>query len=294
MQTTSFQRIDAQAALQQFRVATFQGGVSANDNGQSFQSDVLASMLAYGLRHWKASDYKSVDGSDGRALMRRAYELDGFLNEQRQFKGVVVPQMDVRGVYSCCGVPSVSRRDLVAVLEGGRSRVDGAKHLVLHIELKCQDSVGSADDKSWGVPLNLMAGGADYSFILWQGIGAVPGVHEFLHRASERSAAVLELVHQLSRDLTPQHAYNGQLFYSSTIDELLSQLSAIASAEASGRELTYLEWRKENEFLNPSDLKTARKEKQARRERKEEAQLDVTKVLAGVGVPRSAQTGSLF
>lgn len=279
MQTKNFQRSDAQDALRQFRVATFSGGVSANENGQSFQDDVLASMVAYGLRQWNAGQFKGVDGADGKALMQRAYHLDGFLDEQRQFKGVVIPQLDVQGIYSLCGVPSVSRRDLVAVLEGGRNLAGVKTDLVFHIELKYQDSVGSADDKSWGVPLNLMAGGADYSFILWQGIGAVPGTHEFLHRASEQSEDVLRLVNKLSREVAPVRPRPGQLFYSSTIEELLSQLSAIAAAEADGHGLSYSAWRAENEFINPSDVRTARKEKQARRDRKEEAQDDVAKTL---------------
>lgn len=261
-----------------FRIATHQGGADANTSGKSFQEVVLASLVDFGLRPWAANKFAGINGADAASLLRRAYADDGLLCEQAFFKGIVVPQLETAGIYTKCGTDSISRRDLGAVIEGGRVRPGRRQDLSLHIELKWQDSTGSTDDKAKGLPVEMLAGGADYCMVLYGGIGAVPGTHDFLHRAAEVSDAWLAVANAHEREPSAARC-EGQFFYASTVEELVSQLDAIVKSEAAGCVQTYAAWREEMAYLNPSDTKTARQGKLARRVEKESAQSKVAAAL---------------
>lgn len=275
-----------------FRIATRQGGLDANVSGKSFQEDVLASMMDFGLRPWVADTFSGIDGADSVALMERAYESDRLLCEQSSYRGIVVPQLAADGIYTKCGSDSVARRDLAAVVEHGRVRGLAVRPLSIHIELKYQDSVGSTDDKAKGLPTEMLSGGADYCMVLYGGIGAVPGMHDFLHRSGEISDSILRTVNDY--EVRPGgDPCTGKFFYASTVEELVHQLNAICEAEADGRVLDYSEWRVSWPYVNPSDTKTANRHKKERRVRKEAAQQTIATALEHVG-SAAAQLGFEF
>lgn len=275
-----------------FRIATRQGGLDANVSGKYFQEDVLASMMDFGLRHWSADTFAGIDGADSVALIERAYDSDRLLCEQSSYRGIVVPQLAADGIYTKCGSESVARRDLAAVVENGSVRGLRVLPLSIHIELKYQDSVGSTDDKAKGLPVEMLAGGADYCMVLYAGIGAVAGMHDFLHRSGEISDSILRTVNDY--EVRPGgDPCTGKFFYASTVDELVHQLNAICEAEAAGRVLNYADWRTSWPYVNPSDTRTANRNKQERRMRKEAAQKSIASALEHVG-SAAAQLGFGF
>ncbi len=254
-----------------FLIATRQGGLDANVSGKAYQAEVFQALQDFGLCPWDAKTFADVDGRDGAALMRAAYEADRLLGHQSMFKGIVVPQLVTKGIYSLNGTEGDSRRDIAAVIEHGRVRAGVSSPLTFHIELKYQDSTGSTDEKAKGLAQDLLAGGADYCMVLYGGIGAVPGAHDHLDRCAMLSDSHLRLVneHEVRAGVAPR---TGKFFYANSLMEHMNQLAYIIMCEADGKVANYADWRKLFPYTNPSDTRTASQQKKARRDEKEAAQ----------------------
>lgn len=246
-------------------------GTLANHLGRDFEKEVELQLVKSGLRSMPSSLVERIDANDGAGLLAAAYAAEGLFEQQSTFRGVVYPQMRVPSVFTYVGTEDMGRRDFVIVIENGRIRDGVAKPLTIHLEVKCQESVGSADEKAERTIFNVLAGRAAYGLILWSGEGAVPQLYDLLHEASMRPAAWREVLRCMAHGKPDGPQGPTQLFCSSNLEGCMAQLSAIMEAEAAGQGLTYARWHE----TQPDDGTLVISENQGRRKKRCTKTLDL-------------------
>lgn len=247
-------------------------GTLANHLGRDFEKEVELQLVKSGLRSMPSSLVERIDANDGAGLLAAAYAAEGLFEQQSTFRGVVYPQMRVPSVFSNIGLEDIEgRRDFVIVIENGRIRDGVAEPLTIHLEVKCQESVGSADEKAERTLLNVLAGRAAYGLIIWSGAGAVPQLYPYMHRACVHQEGWRTALQYMAHKKFEEPQGPTQLFFSDTLEGCLAQLAAITEAEAAGQILSYERWFD----AQPKDSVLVLSENQGRRKKRCAKTLDL-------------------